>query len=274
MAEVMSLAITIFMAAPILAPGLGQLVLLFAPWRGIFIALLLYGLALTVWVYWRAPETLKPEERKPLRPRSVIAGYVEFVSNRTSLGYTLVSALTFGAVFGYISASEQIFLETFKIGDHFALAFGAIAAALGAATLINARLVSRFGMRRLCHSALIVLIVTNLLHLAVAIIAGETFVLFMGFTSVTFFCIGLIGPNCTAMAMEPMGHIAGAAAAANGFAGTTLAGIIGGVIGRFYDGTAMPLLIGYAVIGLAALCVALWTEKGRLFQPHLPDAQA
>ena len=102
---------------------------------------------------------------------------------------------------------------------------------------------------------------------------GETFFMFMAFTSVSFFCIGLIGPNCTAMAMEPMGHIAGAAAAANGFASTTIAGVIGGAIGRFYDGTTMPMIIGYAVLGVAAIAAALWTEKGRLFQPHAPEAQ-
>lgn len=271
MAEVMSLAITIFMAAPILAPGLGQLILLVAPWRGIFIALLLYGLILALWIHWRVPETLSREDRKPLRPSTVAASYMIFIRNRISLGYTLASALCFGALFGYISASEQIFLETFEIGQNFAFAFAAIAASLGAATLINAQLVSRFGMRRLCHGALVAFIISNLAHLALAAVAGETFLMFMGFMSVSFFCLGLIGPNSTAMAMEPMGHNAGAAAAANGFAGTTIAGVIGGIIGRFYDGTTMPIILGFTILGLMAVAVALWTEKGRLFQPHAPE---
>lgn len=271
MAEVMSLAITIFMAAPILAPGIGQLILLAFPWRGIFIALLVYGVVLALWIGLRVPETLSPDDRKPLRPGAIAAAYMTFLRNRTSLGYTLASALCFGALFGYISASEQIFLETFEIGQGFALAFAAVAAALGAATLINARLVSRFGMRRLCHAALVVFLITSVLHLVLAATAGETFILFMTFMSISFFCLGLIGPNCTAMAMEPMGHNAGAAAAANGFAGTTIAGLIGGVIGRFYDGTTMPIIVGFAVLGLIALGMALWTEKGRLFQPHTPD---
>lgn len=273
MAQVMSLAITIFMAAPILAPGFGQLILFAGPWRAIFVALLLYGLVLALWLGFRLPETLTKENTKPLRADRILAAYGEFISNRTSLGYTLASALCFGALFGYISASEQIFLETFKIGQGFALAFAAIAASLGLATLVNARLVEHYGMRRITHSALLVFIITNLLHLAIATISGETFTLFMGFMSVSFFCLGLIGPNSTALSLNPMGHIAGSAAAANGFAGTTLAGFLGGIVARGYDGTTTPIILGFCVLGLVAFVVILWTEKGRLFQFTQTDGE-
>jgi len=271
MAQVMSLAITIFMAAPILAPGFGQLILFAGPWRAIFLALLLYGMVLALWVGWRLPETLTAERRKALKLGSIFGAYMEFMRNRIAIGYTLASALCFGALFGYISSSEQVFLERFEIGNAFALAFAAIAGALGVATLINARLVSQFGMRRLTHGALVVFIIVNLLHLAIAATMGETFVIFMAFMSVSFFCLGLIGPNATAMALEPMGHIAGSAAAANGFAGTTVAGFLGGIVARLYDGTVIPIILGFAILGLAAFAVVLWTEKGHLFQPQERD---
>ena len=271
MAEVMSLAITIFMAAPILAPSFGQLILFAAPWRGIFVALLLYGLVLALWLGWRLPETLHPEDRKPLRAGPIFASYMEFIRDRTSIGYTAASALCFGALFSYISASEQIFLDTFKIGQSFALAFAGTAAAFGAATLLNARLVSHFGMRRMAHSALLVFIIANVIHLAIAGTIGETFVLFMLFSAISFFCLGLIGPNMSAMALEPMGHNAGPAAAANGFAGTTIAGFLGGLVAQFYDGTTMPIILGFACLGVIAFATVLWTEKGRLFEPHQPD---
>lgn len=268
MAEVMSLAITIFMAAPILAPGFGQLILFAAPWRGIFVVLLLYGIILMLWAHWRLSETQALEDRKPLRAGPILASYGQFITNRQSLGYTMTSALCFGALFGYISASEQVFLEVFDLGSSFPLAFAAIAGSLGAATLINARLVSRFGMRRLTHTALLVFIIANLIHLFIVATAGETFFLFMAFMGISFFALGLIGPNATALAMEPMGHIAGAAAAANGFAGTTIAGFLGGLIARFYDGTTTPILTGFACLGLLAFALALWTEKGVLFHPQ------
>ncbi len=265
MAEVMSLAITIFMAAPILAPGFGQLILVAAPWRGIFLALLLYGLMLAVWIGWRLPETLSPALRNPLQAGPIISRYAEFIRNRTTIGYTLASALCFGALFGYISASEQIFLETFALGQRFPIAFAAIAGSLGVATLLNARLVSRYGMRRITHTALLVFIIANLIHLAAAATVGENFIMFMLFMSISFFALGLIGPNASAIAMEPMGHIAGSAAAANGFAGTTIAGFLGGVIAQFYDGTTMPILLGFTCLGIGAFAIIIWTEKGGLF---------
>jgi DHA1 family bicyclomycin/chloramphenicol resistance-like MFS transporter len=266
MAEVMSLAITIFMAAPILAPGFGQLVLFAAPWRGIFVVLLLYGLVLGLWIWLRVPETLAADARAPLEPRRILAAYGEFLTNRQSVGYTLASAFVFGALFSYISTSEQIFLETFAIGDRFPLAFASAAGALALANLLNARFVRGAGMRRLCHGAIVFFVVVNVLHLAIVATLGERLVLFLLFTALSFFAIGFIGANSSALAMEPMGRIAGSAAAANGFAGTTGAGFLGGVIGRLYDGTTTPVVAGFAGLGLLALAAVLVTEKGRLFQ--------
>ena len=266
MAEVMSLAITIFMAAPILAPGFGQLIMFAAPWRGIFVALLLYGAMLAVWVGWRMPETLTPENRRPLQLKPIASSYYNFLSNRTAIGYTVAAALCFGALFGYISTSEQIFLETFDLGQGFAVAFAVVAGALGAATLLNARIVSQYGMRRLTHISLLVFIIANLLHLAIASTVGESLTLFLVFTGLSFFALGFIGPNANALAMEPMGHNAGAAAAINGFLGTTGAGFLGGVIGRFYDGTTMPIILGFCCLGIISFAVVLWTEKGALFE--------
>ncbi len=268
MAQVMSLAITIFMAAPILAPSFGQLILFAAPWRGIFIALLLYGVGLALWLGLRVPETLAPEMRKPLRAAPIAAAYREFATNRTTVGYTLASALCFGALFGYISSSEQIFLETFDLGESFPLVFAAIAAAFAAAALVNARLVARLGMRRLTHAALIGMIAVNVVHIVLVAMFGESLLMFITFMAASFFALGLIGPNATALAMEPMGHIAGAAAAANGFAGTTMAGLLGGLVGQTYDGTTGPINAGFAILASLALVLVYWTEKGRLLQPH------
>jgi DHA1 family bicyclomycin/chloramphenicol resistance-like MFS transporter len=273
MAEVMSLAITIFMAAPILAPVLGQLILFAAPWRWIFIALLAFGAGFAIWIAIRLPETMAPEDRKPLRAGPIAASYLVFVTNRISMGYTLGAAFCFGAVFSYISASEQIFLETFKVGDAFPLVFACVAGALAVATLMNSRMVSHFGMRRLSHSAIFLFIFANVAHLIIASTVGESLPAFMICMMASFFALGLIGPNATALAMEPMGHNAGAAAAINGFAGTTVAGFLGGVVGQFYDGTTMPLIFGFVTLGIAALGIILWTENGKLFGvgEHQPE---
>jgi DHA1 family bicyclomycin/chloramphenicol resistance-like MFS transporter len=266
MAEVMSLAITVFMAAPILAPSLGQLILLAAPWRGVFVALLLYGLVIALWAALRIGETLPASSRAPLNLRRIGGAYWTFLSHRVSHGYTLASALTFGALFGYISASEQIFVETFHLGARFPLAFAAVAAALAASTLLNARIVGRIGMRPLSHGAVLAFTLANLCHFALARAGVENFALFMAFMMFSFFCLGLVGANMAAIALEPMGAIAGAAAAANGFAGTTLAGVVGGLIGRQYDGTATPIVGGFALVGALAFGLIAWIERGRLFR--------
>jgi DHA1 family bicyclomycin/chloramphenicol resistance-like MFS transporter len=266
MAEVMSMAITVFMAAPILAPSFGQLVLFAAPWRGIFLVLMLYGAALSVWMWLRLPETQPIEARTPLNMRAIIAAYRAFVMNRIALGYTLASALAFGALFGYISASEQIFRDTFNLGTLFPLAFASVSAALACATITNARFVGRIGMRRLCHAALILFSASSLAHLLILAFVGDQLWVFIGFTAIAFFCLGFIGANASALAMEPMGHIAGAAAAANGFAGGTIAGLLGMVIGRAYDGTTAPIVTGFAILAALALVVTLITERGRLFR--------
>ena len=272
MAEVMSLAITIFMAAPILAPGLGQIILFATDlWRSIFLALLVYGLILMVWFGIRLPETLTPQNWRPLNLSQIGGAYLEYVRNRTSFGYTVASALCFGALFGYISTSEQVFHETFDVGNKLAFYFAIVAASLGVATLVNARLVSRFGMRRLTHGALIGFVAINFIHLIFASVTGGSLMSFVAFLSIAFFTLGLIGPNSTAMAMEPMGHIAGLAAAANGFAGTTVAGFLGGYIGSFYDGTVIPIIAGFFVLGALALGIVIWTEHGKLFRPLTPD---
>ncbi len=274
MAEVMSLAVTIFMAAPILAPSFGQLVLLAAPWRWIFLVLLIYAAILAVWFYLRLPETLPKSMHVRLSPGPVIAAYGDFARTRVTIGYTLASAFMFGGLFGYISASEQIFVETFHLGARFPIAFAAVAASFAVASLFNARLVGRFGMRRLSHTALILFVLMNITHLAVAAAMGDHLFIFLGFMSVSFFSLGLFGPNASALAMEPMGHIAGSAAAAYGFATTTIAGIFGALVGRLYDGATTPIIAGFVGLGLAAFLIVMITERGILFHPGHPEEDA
>jgi len=267
MAQIMSLVVTIFMAAPIIAPGLGQLILLVGPWRWIFVALMLYGLALAVWVFVRIPETLAPDGQVQLRPLTILNSYSIFFKHRTSIGYTVAGALVFASLFAFISASEQIFIETFKIGGMFALAFAMIALPLGIASVINASLVRKYGMRRISHFAVLSFIAVSMVHLLLFNLGLENFWVFEISMALSFFCIGLLGPNCTAIAMEPMGHIAGSAGAANGFASTALSGILGGIVARAYDGTPAAIIIGMAVLGVISLGVILFTEKGKLFEP-------
>lgn len=270
MARVMSLAQMIFFAAPILAPSLGSALLLVGPWRWNFWALAALGLIIVVWTSWRLPETLHAEDRRAISVASLIASCRLTLTNRFSLGYTIASALTFGALLGYVNSSEQIIAGTFGAPSAFPLAFAAIALAMGVSTFANASLVERFGTRKLSHGALIAVIVIGALHLTVALSGRETLALFIMLQGMQLACFGLMGANFSAMAMDPLGHIAGSAASVQGFISTLGGATVGILIGQSFNGTTVPIAAGFVVAGLAALIVVLITEHGRLFVPRNP----
>lgn len=265
MARIMSFVMTVFMVVPITAPALGQAVLLVAPWEAIFAVLAGAGFAMLAWTFFRLKETRAPADRTPLRVREIGAAYALVVKTRTTFGYMLASGVIFAALFAFISTSEQIFREVFRREETFVFWFGGIALALSAANLLNARLVRRYGMRRLSHGALVGFTALSLILLTLMSAFGERLAIFFPLFASIFALFGLIGANFNALALEPLGRIAGTASAAHGFATTTVSGLIGGLIGRAYDGTTRPLLIGFSVLGLACLVVVAVTERGRLF---------
>ncbi|MEM8937640.1 MAG: multidrug effflux MFS transporter [Pseudomonadota bacterium] len=273
MAEVMSLAMVLFMAVPILAPAMGEGILFFTDWRGIFAILFLYGLLMTVWVGLRVRETLTAETRKPLNIKSIWDSYAYFFSNRTALGYTVAGMASFASMFAYVSTSQQIFQDIFGLGKAFSIAFASLAMGYALAALFNSRFVMRIGMRRLAHGAFIGFIATNAAHLLVIHLLGDMFWIFMIFTGLSFFCMGLISSNATSIALEPMGRIAGSAAAANGFATTAIAGVIGGVVARQFDGSTAPIFVGFLIVSIAGFLAIVWAEKGRLFQANPAGAE-
>ena len=265
MARIMSLVLTVFMVVPITAPMLGQAVLYVAPWEAIFVVLASAGLAMTGWTFVRLRETRLPEERTAFSVRAIAASYREVLRSRVTFGYMLASGILFAALFSFISACEQIFREVFDQGETFALWFAGVALALSAANFANARLVRRFGMRRLSQGALIAFTLLSVALLGVMHVFGERLALFYPMFALIFALFGLIGANFSALAMEPLGRIAGTASAAYGFATSTISGLIGGLIARAYDGTTRPLLLGYAVLGSVCFVLVMITERGRLF---------
>ena len=266
MARIMSIIMTVFMIAPIVAPGIGELVMLVADWRWTFGILGISGLLAWAWVELRLPETLAPENRRPLKPSVIADGYWQIIKSPVTLGYMMGSGILFGALFAFIAASEQIFSDIFDQEKYFALWFSAIAASLAIANLTNARIVERLGMRRISHAALLVFTLLSFLNLALCLVYGPHLALFFPLFVVTFGCFGMVGANFSALAMEPLGKLAGSGSAAYGFATSTISALIGILIGSQYNGTLVPILIGFGLLGLATIITVLITEKGRLFR--------
>ena len=265
MAGFMSLVMTIFMVVPMIAPAMGQLILFVAPWEWIFAVLAVFGSALLVWTWLRLPETLAPENRNPLNLGGAARSYMAVIRNRTTFGYMCASGVIFGALFSFIGSSEQVFRDVFKQEETFAFWFAGVASALACANFFNSRMVEKIGMRRISHVAMIFFTLMSVSLALVTYFFGESLLWFFPMFAMTFACFGLMGANFSALAMEPLGKIAGTASAAYGFATTTVSSLIGITIGRFYNGSTLPLIIGFACLGIVSLIIVLVTEKGKLF---------
>lgn len=265
MASFMSLVMTIFMVVPIIAPMLGQMILKVSPWEGIFVFLALWGILLLGWTWFRMPESLPREARLPMDIASMSRAYLQVVRTPVAFGYTLASGIVFGSLFAFIASSEQIFRVVFDQGENFAYWFAAIAGALAVSNFANARLVEKVGMRRISHVALLAFTLVSAVLTVATLVWGENLAVFFPLFSIAFACFGLMGSNFSALAMEPLGRIAGTASAAYGFSTTLLSGFIGIAIGYQFNGTTVPMSLGFVVLGVASLIVVLITEKGRLF---------
>jgi DHA1 family bicyclomycin/chloramphenicol resistance-like MFS transporter len=273
MASVMSLAMMVFIAVPVVAPSLGEAVMLLTQWRGIFIVLMLYGVLTLIWSALRMPETLPVSERKSLAVRDVLGAFRQTVTNRQTIGYALAAGGVQASLYGFVFSSEQVFTEVYELGNYFPLAFAVIAVGIAVAGFLNARFVGRVGMRVISHGALVGFVAVA----GIMLLAAKTQILplplFMALAALMMFAFGLTFANFTALALEPQGHIAGTASSLYGSI-TTLLGIgIGTVIGQAYDGTLLPFATGFFFCTLAALAVVLVVERGRLFKPRrIPNA--
>jgi MFS transporter, DHA1 family, multidrug resistance protein len=273
MARTQSLISMIFLVVPMLAPSLGQAILLVASWRWIFAVTALLGIAVTVWVWLRLPETMRPESRQPIRP-SVIAGNMgTSLATRSSIGYVLGSALILGALWGYIQSSQQLIAERFGAGASFPLVFGGMAVFMAAANFTNASIVERFGARRVSHAAVLAYLVVGALQVWLASDPDQTLWEFVPAMTAAMCLMGFIGANFGSIALQPFGRTAGSASSAQSFVRLVLASLLGAVLGQSYDGTALPL--AYAILGAAvgSLLLVLYSENGRLFRRLNPPGK-
>lgn len=262
MARVMSFVMAVFILVPVVAPAFGQAVLLVAHWRAIFGVYLLLVLVVGLWFARRQPETLSPERRIPFSLVRIGRAIREVVTQRTALGYTVTIGLVAGAFIGYLNSAQQLFQEQYGLGRLFPLYFALLALSLGSASITNARLVLRFGMRALSVRALQTIIALSVIVLGVAVLtAGQPplWSLTLYFL-VTFFGVGILFGNLNALAMEPLGHIAGVGAAVVGSLSTFLSLSLGTLIGQSYNGTVLPLVGGFALFNLTAFGVMRWVE--------------
>jgi MFS transporter, DHA1 family, multidrug resistance protein len=261
MARVLSLVFIIFMIVPVLAPSFGQLVLAFAEWRFIFTGLAVYGAAVLLWSWLRLPETLAPENQRPLSFAAVGEATMLTLTNRVSIGNTVASTVIFGGLFAFINSVQQIVERVFAAPSLLGLVFACIAGPMALASWFNSRVVERTGPWRVARTALLCFTGFAAVHLMLALSGSETIWLFVLMQMLTMASFAMIGANLGSLAMQPMGHVAGTASSVQGAIGTIGGALIGAGIGQAFDDTVLPFLAGLTLCGGAGLLIALWANK-------------
>ena len=265
MARIMSLAMMVFTLVPAFAPLLGSGIIAISSWRGIFAAFAVFSLITVLWMGVRLEEPLKKESRRPFRLPQLIGALREMVSHPTVRLSILAQTFCMSMLFTVIIMVQPVYDVVFDRGESFPFWFMIVALMAGTASLLNASLVGRVGMRRMVTWALGAQIVISTAMFALTGLSLSdpmSFYIFVFWQTSVFFMVGLTLGNLNAIAMEPMGHIAGMAASVMGAISTVAAAFIAAPIGLLFDGTVVPMVGG--VLCTAALAFAVMVWMGRI----------
>ena len=266
MARVMSFVMGIFIFVPALAPSIGQVILYIAHWRAIFILFLVVAITGMTWMFLRLPETLHAEKRAPFRLHYIWAGVRTAVTNKTTCGYALCAGIMFGSFIGYLTSAQQIFQDYFKVGDMFAVYFAVLALAVGSSSFANSAVVKRYGMRHISRISLISMVGVSAVFLALCLMTDNNvpFWAFMIYGFSIFLGFGFLFGNLNAIAMEPMGHIAGVASAFIGAFSSAISVAVGTMIGQAFNMTLVPITLGFLFCAILSALLQLWLDKDHI----------
>ncbi len=265
MARVMSFIMMVFILVPMLAPSFGQAILWLLSWRHIYSSFLIFGLLVGIWFFIRQPETLPKEKRLPFSWSQLWQSSKFILSHKLVMFYTLSAGIIFGAFLAYISSSQTLFQQIYQTGELFPAYFALLAFSIGLASFINGHLVMRLGMRTLCTWALTGWLVFSLL-LSILCLLHDGIPPFWQFVTVlfcAFFCIGVLFGNVNAMAMQPLGNVAGLGAAIIGSLSSLIAVPTAVFIGIFIQSTITPIALGFLGFGLLSALFYWRANKAR-----------
>ncbi|MFA3920388.1 multidrug effflux MFS transporter [Ruegeria hyattellae] len=270
MARILSLTMAVFIIVPCIAPMLGQGLLKLAGWQAIFWFMLTLTCGSGFWVWARQPESLPVEHRSAGSLTPIRDGLVATLSNRTTRAYTIASGLMMGAFMAYVMSAEQIYRDVFESGDLFALYFGVGAGFIGIASLANARLVESYSPELVCRAVLYSVILASGLAYAISLVVPLRLYGFLTLISVVFFCFGLTMGNMNAIALQPLGHIAGLANSAISFLSGCIAMAIGSVIAGAFNMTVAPLFFGTFATSLLSQLILIMMDRKQMVTGEKP----
>jgi len=263
MARVMSFVTAVFIIVPALAPSVGQLVVSISSWRHIFLLFVIITLSIWGWLSVRQTETLNPDNIRPFNLRMIVESGLTVLSIKKTRYFTVATGLVFGSFMGYLNSSQQLFQDIYRVGDKFPLYFAVLALGFGGSSLLNARLVMRFGMHFLAQRAVQILMVWSYAFLAYSYVFDGVppFFSFLVFAMLSFMFVAITFGNLNAMAMEPLGHVAGMGAAFISTLSTLIALPIGILVGQAFNQTLLPVLVGFTLCSTLAWIIIIYAGR-------------
>ncbi len=266
MARLMSFVMMVFTLVPAISPLAGSVVIGIAGWRMIFACFAGFALISSLWLALRLDEPLAPKARRPFRRAALMQAMKEVVSHRTVRLAIAVQMLCMTTLFCSISMIQQVFEIYFDRAAHFPQWFFIMALIAGCFSLLNARVVMRLGMRRMVAGALTLQIVLSglmVLGFALGLPPALEFALYIAWQTSVFANAALTLGNINALAMEPLGHIAGMAASVIAAIATVGSVLLTVPVGLMFNGTPMPLFL--------AVLVAVTVARGLMARLERPD---
>lgn len=264
MGRVMSYIMGVFILVPALAPTIGQGLIYLAGWHFIFLFFIIIALIAFTWLATRMQETLHPEDRRAFTLPVIWDGVRTVCTTRMTVCYMIAAGLVFGAFIGYLNSSQQVFQDYYDVGELFPIYFGVTALAIGVAFFVNAQLIKRYGMRKVVFGALVVMAMLAAVFFAFELATHGVVPIyaFMAFIMSSAFCMGMLFGNFNALAMVPMGHMAGVASAVIGCVSLVVAVIAGGTIGQLYNQTLYPITCGFLILSFLSMFMMHIAEEG------------
>jgi len=262
MARIMSFITTVFILVPVVAPAMGKFILDHYNWQAIFYVQLVFSILVSIWFFKRQPETLSKLNKKKWTSSIFKNGLKELAKHKSTIGFTIISGFITGSFLVYLSTAQQIFHEQYQLIEEFPYIFAALAVTVGAATLSKGALVLRFGMEKLITWALILYFLTSLLYVFFFYqTSNPSALILLLFCAVQFFAIGFLFGNLRAIAMQPVGHIAGIASAITGLISTLMAVPISIYIGGFVKTSVLPMFIGFTICSLISIGILFYIKS-------------
>ncbi len=264
MARVFSFVMTVFICVPMVAPILGQTIVKLAGWRAIFMVFLAIAISSFLWILFKQPETLPPADRIPINIGDLTKTTIRIFQHPLVLCYAVTAGLAFAILLLYLSTSQAMFEQIYDKADSFPLYMAILATGFGLATMLNSKLVMKYGMYRPCVGAVLGLVGIGVYFFTGGQEGGHSFISFMAGCYIVLFCIGILFPNLSALAMQPLGKVAGIGASLISAISTTIGVSLSIIVGRYYNNTLMPLAFAVLFCAILSLFFLYLAKRGKM----------